>query len=67
MWNHLAALWARHSILDAKIDREQRVRSPDGLRLKMLKKLRLKLRDRIAAVEDRISRKSNANRTSRAG
>ena len=47
----LNALRARHGILQAKIDAEGLRPSPDTIRVKILKKMRLKLRDQIALYE----------------
>ncbi|MDP2119503.1 MAG: YdcH family protein [Hoeflea sp.] len=47
----LNALRARHGILQAKIDAEGSRPSPDTIRVKILKKMRLKLRDQIALYE----------------
>lgn len=51
MTNRLNALNARHGILDAKIDYEQRRPNPDSLNIKSMKKNRLMLRDQIVAME----------------
>ena len=47
----LNALRTRHSILQAKIDAEHSRPRPDTIRVKIMKKMRLKLRDRIARYE----------------
>ncbi|MBU4530924.1 MAG: YdcH family protein [Hoeflea sp.] len=47
----LRALRARHGILQAKIDAETSRPRPDTIRVKILKKMRLKLRDQIALYE----------------
>ncbi|PHP67683.1 hypothetical protein CSC94_08280 [Zhengella mangrovi] len=60
MLNHLSALWSRHSILEAKIQHEEKRPLPDSLRIQALKKLRLKVRERIAAVEARLSGSATA-------
>ncbi|MCB1425096.1 MAG: DUF465 domain-containing protein [Zhengella sp.] len=57
MWNHLNALWSRHSILEAKIQQEQTRPMPDSLRIQALKKLRLRIRERIEGVEARLKGK----------
>ena len=51
MMARLKALRARHGILQAKIDAETSRPSPDSIRVKILKKMRLKLRDQIALYE----------------
>ncbi len=53
--SRLKALRSRHEILDAKIDREQKALRPDGFRITALKKIRLRLRDEIAALESRFA------------
>ena len=47
----LNALRTRHGILQAKIDAEHCRPRPDTIRVKILKKMRLKLRDQIARYE----------------
>lgn len=47
----LKALKARHSIIAAKIDEEQRCPAPDGVRLGALKKIKMSLREQIAMLE----------------
>lgn len=47
----LNALRSRHGILQAKIDAEHSRPSPDTIRVKILKKMRLKLRDQIDRYE----------------
>ena len=47
----LNALRSRHGILQAKIDAEHARPSPDTIRVKILKKMRLKLRDQIERYE----------------
>jgi len=47
----LNALRTRHGILQAKIDREHLRPRPDTIRVKIMKKMRLKLRDQIARYE----------------
>lgn len=47
----LNALRSRHGILQAKIDAEHSRPSPDTIRVKILKKMRLKLRDQIERYE----------------
>ncbi len=51
METHLKAIRARHFEIDARIDREQRRPTPDLLLLKVLKQLRLRLKDRIREIE----------------
>lgn len=52
----LKALRARHGILEAKIDAERARPRPDGIRVQLLKKMRLKLRDEIARYERLVTR-----------
>ncbi|WP_252192941.1 YdcH family protein [Rhizobium sp. CSW-27] len=47
----LKALKARHSVIDNKIDHEQRAVRPDGLRIMALKKIRLRIREQIEFLE----------------
>lgn len=49
MPNWLYRLTAMHKKIDAEIDRERDRRSPDSFRLLRLKKLRLTIKDRVAA------------------
>lgn len=47
----IKALRTRHGIVQAKIDREHLRPRPDTIRLTIMKKMRLKLRDQIARYE----------------
>jgi hypothetical protein len=47
----LKALKARHSIVAAKIDEEQRRPRPDGIRVCALKKIKLHLKEQIQMLE----------------
>lgn len=47
----LKALRARHSIVSAKIDEEQRRPQPDGIRVRALKKIKLHLKEQIMLLE----------------
>jgi hypothetical protein len=47
----LKALKARHSIVAAKIDEEQRRPRPDGIRVRALKKIKLHLKEQIQMLE----------------
>lgn len=47
----LKALRARHSIIAAKIDEEQRRPQPDGIRVRALKKIKLHLKEQIMLLE----------------
>jgi len=47
----LKALRARHSIVAAKIDEEQRRPQPDGIRVRALKKIKLHLKEQIMLLE----------------
>lgn len=55
---HLEALRARHGILQSKIDRESARPRPDSIRMKILKKMRLKLREQIYRYEVALSKKA---------
>lgn len=47
----LKALKARHALVANKIDDEQRRPQPDGLRVRSLKKIKLRLKEQIASLE----------------
>ena len=47
----LKSLRARHEIVDTKIRIEQQAIQPDSVRLSILKRIKLRLRDQIAALE----------------
>lgn len=47
----LKALRARHTIVAAKIDEEQRRPQPDGIRVRALKKIKLHLKEQIMLLE----------------
>ncbi len=47
----LKALKARHTIVAAKIDEEQRRPQPDGIRVRALKKIKLHLKEQIMLLE----------------
>ena len=51
MKNLLKALKARHEILNARIDTEQRSRTPDVIRVSAMKRIKLGLKDQIAKLE----------------
>ena len=53
MLRELRALWARHSILEAKTQQEQGRSDPDPLRLSLLKRMQRTVRREIAAIENR--------------
>ncbi len=55
MKNRLTSLYARHGIIDAKIQGEQSRLRPDSIRINSLKKIKLKLRDQIALTERRFA------------
>ncbi|MFN4009908.1 YdcH family protein [Pannonibacter sp.] len=57
MHRKLVALRVRHAILDAKIERESRRPHADSLRLTMLKKLRLRLKEEVLKLEREFFRK----------
>lgn len=56
MLSRLNALRARHGILQTRIDQEERRPMPDSIRLTGLKKIRLRLREEISALERIIKR-----------
>ncbi|QGG92060.1 DUF465 domain-containing protein [Agrobacterium sp. MA01] len=58
----LKALRARHSIVAAKIDEEQRRPQPDGIRVRALKKIKLHLKEQIMLLERGDAMKANAAR-----
>lgn len=60
MQEHLSALHIRHSILESKIQREERRPRPDSLRLTALKKIKLSIKERIERVERRLMRPGHA-------
>ena len=57
---HLEALRTRHGILQAKIEREHSRPRPDSIRVKILKKMRLKLREQIHRYELAIIKEAEA-------
>ncbi len=52
--NELAQLRQEHRDLDSAIDALQSKPRPDNLQIQRLKKRKLALRDRIAALEDKL-------------
>ena len=54
MYARLKALKVRHDILESKIQGEMSRPRPDDLRLRLLKRMKLKLRDEMAGIEDRL-------------
>ena len=52
----LHALRARHSILEAKIQKKQAQPNADYLRLSALKRMKLAIRDEIVTIERRLAR-----------
>jgi hypothetical protein len=59
----LKALRARHSIVAAKIDEEQRRPQPDGIRVRALKKIKLHLKEQIMLLEQGEAMKAPAARS----
>ncbi|WP_447953202.1 YdcH family protein [Sphingopyxis chilensis] len=49
MSKHIHYLWREHARLEAEIDREARQRVPDEVLIARLKKLKLAVKDQIAA------------------
>ena len=65
MFERLKSLWVRHEILEFKIDREQRRPMADNLRLSSLKRMKLAVRDEIAALERHIRNQEQVRRNSK--
>lgn len=59
----LKALRARHTIVSAKIDEEQRRPQPDGIRVRALKKIKLHLKEQIMLLEQGEAMKAPIART----
>jgi hypothetical protein len=59
----LKALKARHTIVAAKIDEEQRRPQPDGIRVRALKKIKLHLKEQITLLEQGETMKVSAARS----
>jgi hypothetical protein len=59
----LKALKARHTIVAAKIDEEQRRPQPDGIRVRALKKIKLHLKEQIMLLEQGETMKVGAARS----
>ncbi|MCZ8180727.1 MAG: YdcH family protein [Rhizobium sp.] len=59
----LKALKARHTIVAAKIDEEQRRPQPDGIRVRALKKIKLHLKEQIMLLEQGEAMKATAARS----
>jgi hypothetical protein len=57
---HLNALRARHGILQSKIDRENSRPRPDTIRMKIMKKMRLKLREQIYRYETTLAKSADS-------
>lgn len=56
------ALLARHSVLEAELGREQARPAPDTLRIGMLKREKLRLKDEMKALERRSRRRRRFER-----
>lgn len=63
----LKALKARHTIVAAKIDEEQRRPQPDGIRVRALKKIKLHLKEQIMLLEQGDAMKATATRSKASG
>ncbi len=63
----LKALKARHTIVAAKIDEEQRRPQPDGIRVRALKKIKLHLKEQIMLLEQGEAMKATAGRSKSSG
>lgn len=59
----LKALKARHTIVAAKIDEEQRRPQPDGIRVRALKKIKLHLKEQIMLLEQGEAKKTPSARS----
>lgn len=66
MHARLKALRARHDILESKIHGEMTRPMPDDLRLTLLKRMKLKLRDEIAGIEYAMAARNEFRRESAA-
>jgi hypothetical protein len=67
MYPRLHALRVRHDILESKIDGELARPRPDQLRLTLLKRMKLKLRDEIAGIENALAVGQRLERRAEAG
>ncbi len=67
MYPRLHALKIRHDILESKIHGELTRPHPDHLRLTLLKRMRLKLRDEIAGLERAIAAPKQPQRGAQTG
>ncbi len=59
MLRKLRGLWARHSILDARVQQEKCRPDPDPLRLKLLERMQATVIHQITAIEDGETRRRN--------
>ena len=59
MLRKLRGLWARHSILEARVQQEQCRPDPDPLRLKLLERMQATVIHQITAIEDGETRRRN--------
>ena len=59
MLRKLRALWAKHSILEAKVQQEKCRSDPDPLRLRLLERIQLTVIREITAIEDRETSRGN--------
>ena len=64
MLERLKSLWAKHEILEFKIDVEQRRLKADHIRLSSLKRMKLAVRDEIVALERHIKKQKQIRRNS---
>lgn len=62
MYPRLHALRVRHDILESKIHGELTRPRPDQLRLTLLKRMKLKLRDEIAGIERALASRNQPER-----
>lgn len=67
MYPRLHALRVRHDILESKIHGELTRPRPDHLRLTLLKRMKLKLRDEIAGIERALAAPKRPEPSAQAG
>lgn len=63
MYARLNALKVRHDILESKIHGEMSRPRPDDLRLRLLKRMKLKLRDEMAGIERLLFSKESSGQS----
>lgn len=55
MYNRLKSLRSQHNTLDSLIRREEMHPYPDSQHIRSLKKFKLRLRDEISKIEDKLN------------